>query len=92
MRDWWVCSRSHGHSSRRVAHQLDEALQLARHGRGELRDPQRREVVGVDLAVEVGPRHLGDRLVGQAEALQHGDRRVVGGSSTASLMSDSTRW
>ena len=44
---------------------------------------------GGDGAVEVGPRHLGHRLVGQPEALQHDDR-LAGSTSTASLMSDST--
>ena len=45
-------------------------------GAAQLGHPQRREVVGLDGAVEVGPRHRAHRLVGQPEALQHGHRRA----------------
>ena len=54
------------------AHHLGEAHQLAAHGRGERRHVHGGQVVGGDLAVELGPRHGEDRLVGQAQALQHG--------------------
>ena len=35
-------------------------------------------MVGLDLAVEVVPRHGDDVLVGQAESLDHGEAQVVG--------------
>ena len=60
-----------------LAHQFDEPHHLGRHGRGEHRQPQRGEVVGVDHArsIEVGPRDLAHGLVGQPEPLQHDGRR-----------------
>ena len=45
----------------------------------EGRDPQRGEVVGVDAAIEVGPGHLDDLLVGGSERVQDRDRFVAGG-------------
>ena len=71
------------------AHQLLEARSARRHRRRQPPDPQAGEVVGADRSVQVRPRHRGDRLVGQAQALQDDDR-LVGASSTASLMSEST--
>ena len=62
------------------AHQLDEACDLAGDRRRQLRDPQRGEVVGLDDAVEVVPRHLGHGLVGQARGA--GARRPVGRPSS----------
>src|SRR3546814_4418137 len=59
------------------ADQLVEASHLAGHGLAQLRDPQRREVVGLERAVEVVPCDLPHRLIGQAQALEHGDRRPV---------------
>ena len=46
-------------------------------GRGEVGDPERREVVGVDRAIEVGPRHLHDLFVGSAEGVQDRDGLVA---------------
>ncbi len=43
--------------------------------RGVDLDEERGEVVGVDPAVELRERHLLDALVGQAQSLEHGDRR-----------------
>ena len=40
----------------------------------EVRDVERREVIGLDRAVQLGPRGLDDLLVGRAEALQEDDR------------------
>ena len=77
MRLAWVCSRSQGHSARRRAHELVEPGQLARHRLGQLGDPQRREVVGHHVAVEVVPRHRAHRLVREAEALEHDDVGTV---------------
>ena len=62
-----------------AADELDEALHLTGDRRRQLRDPQRREVVGDDLAVELRPRDLEDGLVGRPEPLQDGDRRTAGG-------------
>ena len=45
----------------------------------ELGDPQRREVVGVDGAVDVGPGGVDDPLVGGAERMEQRDRFVAGG-------------
>ena len=61
------------------ADQLGEAGHLARHRRGQHRDVQRREVVGLDLPVEVVPGHGAHRLVGQPQAGQHHRRQPVGG-------------
>ena len=51
-----------------------EADQLVSDGLGQLRDVQAGEVVRLDGAVEVGPRHRGHLLVGQPQPLQHDDR------------------
>ncbi len=63
------------------AHQLGEAHQLGPHRGGQLGDPQRGQVVGLEAAVEVGPVELDHHLVGQSQALEDDDRRrwVVGG-------------
>ena len=67
-------------TSARVAQalgELDEAHQLARRAHRAGVDEHRREVVGHDrTAVELLERHHRDLLVGEAEALQHRDRRV----------------
>ena len=62
------------------AHQLPEADELGPDRRCEARDPEAGEVVGLHGAVELHPLDGGDRLLGQAEALQHDHRlrrRVV---------------
>ena len=78
--DSWVCSASHGQRSRSIRTRSTNAHDLAGDRRGQLRHPQRSEVVGLDDAVEVVPRHRRDRLVGQTEPLQH-DRRSGPSSS-----------
>ena len=57
------------------AHQVGEPHELLGHGRADRGDEHRREVVGCDAAVEVGPVDLGDPLVGEAESLH--DHRAI---------------
>ena len=77
MRLAWVCSRSQGHSARSVRTSSWKRATSPATGVGERRDPQRREVVGLDGAVEVVPRDRAHRLVGQPEALEHDDLGAV---------------
>ena len=56
-----------------AADDLGERRHLAGDRRGEGRDVDGREVVGLDRPVELVPGHLDDALVGQAEALEHDD-------------------
>ena len=50
-----------------------EAHELGRDRSTEGRDVQRGEVIGIHLAVEVGPAHLENPLVGESEVMHHGD-------------------
>ncbi len=62
------------------AGELVEAHVLGADRRGEFGDPDRREVVGVDRAIEFGPRGVDDAFVGRAERLQDRDGFVAGGA------------
>ena len=74
------------------AGELVEADQLGADRLAEVGDVDAREVVGLDGAVELGPRRADDRLLGRAEALEDDDLLVARrGVSTASLMSLSTQ-
>ena len=64
-------------------HELGEPLHLERHGRDVGGDPHRREVVRLDVTIEVVPGHVDDALVGQTEALDHGEAQVVGQGARA---------
>src|SRR5579871_5432809 len=57
--------------------ELIEADELGGDRRGEMRDPQRGEVIRYErrLTVEVLPRDLGDRLIRQTKSLQHRHNR-----------------
>ena len=92
MRLRWVCSRSHGHSRRSVRTSSAKRTSSVATGAASFGILERGEVVGLERPVEVGPRDLEDGFVGQAEALQHDDRRspAVRLPSTASLISEST--
>ena len=57
-------------------HELVERDQLAGDRGGQLRDPQRGEVVRFDAPVELVPRDVPDPLVGQSQVVEHGDRSV----------------
>ena len=79
MSEWCVCSASHGQPpgsrSRLVSWTRRTSSRAAPHRAGV--DEHRREVVGLDrAAVELLERDHRDLLVGEAEALQHRDRRV----------------
>ena len=67
------------------AGELVEADVLGADRGGEVRDPERGEVVGVDRAVEFGPRRVDDPLVGRAERLEDRDRFVAGGALDGQL-------
>ena len=77
MRLRWVCCRSHGQRGPQGADQLGEAASSAATGSARTGIHRAGQVVGLDRPVEVGPGHGRDRLVGQAEALQDGDRGAV---------------
>ena len=74
----WVCSRSHGHCSRSVRASWWKRTYPAPTGHAERRHVHARQVVGLDGAVELAPRRVGDPLVRRAEALQDHDRLVAG--------------
>ncbi len=69
---------SHGTLLAQRARQLVEAHVRSADGRAEVRDPERREVVRVDRAVDLGPRGVDDAFVGGAECVQQRDRFVTG--------------
>ncbi len=58
--------------------QFVQRHQFGGDGRGQLRDPQRREVVGLDHTVDLLPRQLDHLFVGQSQVVQDGDRLVRG--------------
>ena len=58
-------------------HQLVEAGDLGRHRRGGVRHPQRRQMIGLEAAVELGALDREHRFIGQAEPLEHRDRWAV---------------
>ena len=81
MSEWCVCSASHGHPpgsrsrlaswSRRTISRAAPAAPASTSTKSDVRWS------GVDrVAVELRERDHGDALVGQAEALEHRDRRV----------------
>ena len=77
MSEWCVCSASHGQppGPPQPPRQREQPRQLGRGGGDGRVDEHRGEVVGRDVAVERLERDGRDLLVGQAEALQHDDRR-----------------
>ena len=66
--------------------ELIESSELVRDRLGHLRDEQRREM-SIEHAIDLGPRHLDNLLVGEAEVMEKHGAQVP---SNASLMSDST--
>ena len=55
--------------------ELIESSELMRDRLGHLRDEQRREVVRIEHAIDLRPRHLDNLLVGEAEVMEkHGAR------------------
>jgi hypothetical protein len=74
---WLLVPRAPGPQG---ADELHEPGQLGRGRYRQTRHPQRRQMVGLDGAVDVRPGHCGDRLVGQTEMVKEHANRLRPGA------------